>query len=253
MTDTSDLPPEQEAVRRLLADARHHGPAPAEVVARLDEALAALVAERGADTLGTLDSPSPDTSAPDRSAPVVDLAARRRRRAGVGLLAAAAVVVAGVALGQGLPRGSEDSGMAGGADSSVEDAPAEAGSGPDFQSEDPDDSGAGSAELGPESLKSTAPPPLAGYPNLSSTDPALDERLLVLRPGASSRSQYLGSADALGSCALPSLGRGRRLLAEIDGGLGVVVFRGPDGAGQQAEVYVCGTPDPVRTLTLPAP
>lgn len=248
MTDASDLPPEQEAVRRLLADARHDGPAPAEVVARLDETLAALVAERGAGS----DVPAPDRDAPGAS-PVVDLAARRRRRAGVGLLAAAAVVVAGVALGQGLPRGSEDSGMAGGADSSVEDAPAEAGSGSDFQSEDPDDSGAGSAELGPESLKSPAPTPLAGYPTLSSTDPALDERLLVLRPGASSRSQYLGSADALGSCALPSLGRGRRLLAEIDGGLGVVVFRGADGAGQQAEVYVCGTPDPVRTLTLPAP
>jgi hypothetical protein len=247
MTDASDLPPEQEAVRRLLADARHDGPPPADVVARLDETLAALVADRGSNPL---DTSRPDSS--DREAAVVDLASRRRRMAGVGLLAAASVVVAGVAIGQVLPRGSEDSGMAG-ADSSVEDAPAEAEAGSDFQSEDTDDSGAGSAELGPESLKSTAPTPLAGYPTLSSTDEALEERVLELRPAAVARSQYLGSADALGSCALPSLGPGRRLLAEVDGALGVVVFRRPDGGAQQAELYVCGTPDPVRTLTLPAP
>jgi hypothetical protein len=246
MADASDLPPEQDAVRRLLADARHDGPPPAEVVARLDETLAALVADRGSNPL---DPPRPDSS--DRDAPVVDLASRRRRMAGVGLLAAASVVVAGVAIGQGLPRGSDEVGTAG-ADSSVADAPAEAGGGSEseLQSEDSD---SGAAELAPESLKSSAPTPLAGYPTLSSTDEALDEQVLELRPEAAARSQYLGSADALGSCALPSLGQGRRLLAEVDGGLGVVVFRRPDGAAQQVEVYVCGTPDPVRTLTLPAP
>ena len=37
------LPPEQEAVRRLLADARHDGPTPPEVVARLDAALSSVV------------------------------------------------------------------------------------------------------------------------------------------------------------------------------------------------------------------
>ncbi len=244
MTDASDLQPEQEAVRRLLAAARHDGPPPAEVVARLDETLAALVADRGSHPL---DAPRPDPS--DGDAPVVDLASRRRRMVGVGLLAAASVVVAGVAIGQVLPRGSDDAGMAG-ADSSVAESPAEAQQ--DSESES-DDSGAGSAELAPESLKSTSPTPLAGYPTLSSTDETLEERVLELRPDAAARSQYLGSADALGSCALPSLGQGRRLLAEVDGGLGVVVFRRPDGAAQQAELYVCGVPDPVRTLTLPAP
>jgi hypothetical protein len=245
MADASDLPPEQEAVRRLLADARHDGPPPAEVVARLDETLAALVADRGSNPL---DAPRPDTS--DREAPVVDLASRRRRMAGVGLLAAASVVVAGVAIGQVLPRGAGDAGSSASSDSSLAESPAEA---QQDSGADSDDSGAGSAELGPESMKSTSPTPLAGYPTLSSTDPALEERLLVLRPGAAARSQYLGSADALGSCALPSLGQGRRLLAEVDGGLGVVLFRRPDGAAQQAELYVCGMPDPVRTLTLPAP
>lgn len=250
MTDAPDLPPDQEAVRRLLADARHEGPAPAEVVARLDETLAALVADRGTNSL---DPPRPDSSV--RDAPVTDLASRRRRRVGVGLLAAAAVVVAGVAVGQGLPRGSGDSGMAG-ADSSVADAPAEAGAGSELESEDAegsDDSSAGGAELAPESLRSSAPTPQAGYPALSSTDVALDQQLLALRSDADSRSQYLGSADALGDCSLPRLGRGRRLLADVDGVLGVVVFRRPDGATQQAEVFVCGTPEPVRTLVLPAP
>ena len=104
MTDPTGLPPEQEAVRRLLADARHDGPIPPGVVARLDAALASLAAERGES--------SPAEDAP---APVVDLGARRRRAAGIGLLAAAAVVVAGVAIGQGLPlQGSSDSGSAAG-------------------------------------------------------------------------------------------------------------------------------------------
>ena len=46
MSESSGLPPEQEAVRRLLADARHDGPTPPDVVARLDETLASLTAER---------------------------------------------------------------------------------------------------------------------------------------------------------------------------------------------------------------
>ena len=50
MTDPTALPPEQEAVRRLLADARHDGPTPPEVVARLDATLAELAAERGEAT-----------------------------------------------------------------------------------------------------------------------------------------------------------------------------------------------------------
>ncbi|MCW2736347.1 hypothetical protein, partial [Nocardioides sp.] len=83
MTDSSGLTPEQDAVRGLLADARHDGPVPPEVVARLDETLASLVSERGEAPL-TGNAP----------APVVDLGARRRRAAGIGLLAAAAVVVA---------------------------------------------------------------------------------------------------------------------------------------------------------------
>lgn len=87
----------QDAVRRLLADARHDAPVPADVAARLDATLAGLVAERSA--------PAPSTS--PAGAEVVDLAARRRRRRlGAFVAAAAAVVVAGVGVGQVLPTGS---------------------------------------------------------------------------------------------------------------------------------------------------
>ena len=61
-----ELTPEQEsAVRRLLAEARHDAPIPTDVADRLDTVLAGL----------TRDEPgSPGV------APVIDLAARRRRR-----------------------------------------------------------------------------------------------------------------------------------------------------------------------------
>jgi hypothetical protein len=243
MTDPSDLPPGQEAVRRLLADARHDGPPPAEVVSRLDETLAALVADRGSAALD-----GAPAAASERTAPVVDLASRRRRLVGFGLLAAASVVVAGVAIGQVLPRGAGDEGSSAGSDSSLADAPAEA-----QQDGESDDSGAGSSEQAPELLKSPSATPFAGVPTISSTDPALERRLVDLRPGAAARSQDVGSVDALSGCTLPSLGQGRRLLAQVDGELGVVVFRRPAGGTQQAELYVCGAPDPLRTLTLPAP
>lgn len=251
MSDASGLPPAQEAVRRLLADARHDGPPPADVVTRLDETLAALVADRGS---APLDGARATSS--ERTAPVVDLAARRRRLAGVGLLAAASVVVAGVALGQVLPRGSGDAGSTAGSDSSLAESGAESGpeSGPGSgAATESEDSGTSSAEVAPESLKSSTATPSAGRPAISAADPALERTLVELRPDAASRSQDLGAFDTLGSCALPSLGRGRRLLARVDGEPGVVVFRRPDDGTQQAEIYVCGAPAPVRTLTLPAP
>jgi hypothetical protein len=239
MTEPTGLPPEQEAVRRLLADARHDGATPPEVAARLDDTLASLVAERRT---------APTTSV----APVVDLGARRRRLAGVGLLAAAAVVVAGVAIGQGLPpmQGSSDAGSAAGdsATSERESGAAEDGSA---------GGGADNQELAPESSrKSGTPAPFGAYPTLSSDDADLDEELLDLRSGASVDAQASGpsaSVDTLSGCDDRGTGRGRRVLAEVDGLVGVVVFRRADGASQQVDLYVCGDPQAVRTLTLPAP
>jgi hypothetical protein len=238
MTEPSGLTPEQDAVRRLLADARHDGSTPPEVVARLDETLASLVAERdGAPLPG--DGPAP--------APVVDLGARRRRTVGLALLAAAAVVVAGVAVGQGLPRmsgGQSDSAAGGGADTATSQ---------DRELADGSDSGAGSAEQSPEALKGTSVAPKASYPTLSSTDPGLDDELLDLRATTNAAAAEPGPARTLGDCDLQGIGGGRRVAAQVDGSSGVVVFRRPDGATQQVELYLCGTPAPVRMLTLPAP
>src|SRR6478735_3560075 len=130
MSESSGLPPEQDAVRRLLADARHDGPPPPDVVARLDETLASLVAERSGESERTT---GPATERDDRSpGRVVDLGSRRRRVASIGLLAAASVVVAGVALGQALPRGGNDtadSSAGSASDSSMAESP-EGGSDP---------------------------------------------------------------------------------------------------------------------------
>lgn len=240
MTDSPDLTPEQEAVRRLLADARHEGPAPAQVVARLDDALAALVSARGHGPLTADEAEEPATRAP-----VVELGARRRRMVGTGLLAAAAVVVAGVALGQALPRmqgDDADSGSSGGMTASQER---------DFSGGASDSGGA--AEDAPELLKTPSAAPDASYPTLSSTDVDLDDDLLDLRATESPRASRSGSAQALSSCDLRGIGQGRRLVAQVDGQVGVVVFRHPDGATQQADLYVCGNTVPVRTVTLPAP
>ncbi|WP_374454063.1 hypothetical protein [Nocardioides sp.] len=241
MSDSPDLTPEQDAVRRLLADARHDGATPPEVVARLDETLASLTAERSAPAAA--------------GAPVVDLAARRRRIVGTGVLAAAAVVVAGVALGQVLPVGqsSDDAGTS--AESSAGGGTErEFGGQQDDAGGDTGDSSAGQ-ELAPQS-KTATPDPMASQPTLSSADPQLDQEVAKLRAtdaGSSARSSRLEMLELMRSCDLPDLARGRRVAAEVDGQPGLVLFQRPAGAAQDVALYVCGTPDPVRTLTLPAP
>lgn len=249
MTDSPGLPPEQERVRRLLAEARHAAPVPSVVAARLDETLASLVAERGGAPLE--DS---DTRSDGHATPVVDLGARRRRRVGIGLLAAAAVVVAGVAVGQALPRmsGSDDASSSGGVAADSEGSSREFGG-------DQTDGGAADSSSGaeaPESMKSRAPTPLVGAPTLSSSDTDLTDRLTELRSSQadmSAMSQRRQLLDLVRACDLRGVGQGRRVAAEVDGQDGLVVFRRPDGAAQEVALYVCGTPQPVRTLTLPAP
>jgi hypothetical protein len=85
-----DLTPEEQQVRRLLADARHDEPMPDDVVDRLDRVLADL--------------------SPARPDPVRDhVAERRRRRLRNLVLAAAAVVVVGVGISRiDLPTGGDD-------------------------------------------------------------------------------------------------------------------------------------------------
>ncbi|PKH42260.1 hypothetical protein SAMN05192575_10729 [Nocardioides alpinus] len=249
MTDAPDLTPEQDAVRRLLADARHDAPTPPEVVAHLDATLASLVADRG-------EAPAA-SDAPSRPAPVADLAARRRRMAGIGLLAAAAVVVAGVAIGQGLPRMSSDDSAAGSAADGDMSTSQERDFGSQEDSGGADSGGAesesGAAEMGPESLKSTAPSPGAAYPTLSTADADLDQQLLGLRSDAGARRNPLASPSQPDAFCMLGIGPGRRLAAEIDGQPGVVVYSPRSGDAQEVALFVCGDGEPVRTLFLPLP
>lgn len=248
MTDSPDLTPEHEAVRRLLADARHDGPTPPEVVARLDETLAGLVADRSS-------AADDDTTVSEgRTAPVVDLAARRRRLVGTGVLAAAAVVVAGVALGQVLPggQGSDDAGSSAGSADRSTSSLAEDDAGAQADGDAGGDSSS-SQEMAPQS-KSASPAPLAAVPTLSSTDAQLADQVEELRATPTSAgAERRQTLDLMRTCALSDLGRGRRVAAQVDGRPGLVLFQPADEATQGVAIYVCGTPEPVRTLTLPAP
>lgn len=259
MSESSGLPPEQDAVRRLLADARHDGPPPPDVVDRLDETLASLVAERSGG-LTSQDTAGAATGHDDRSpGRVVDLGSRRRRVASIGLLAAAAVVVAGVALGQALPRGSNDaadSSAGAQSDSSLAESPRSADDdGAGASAEEGGDAGSESDLLEPDAKEDFMQPGLAGGPTLFSDD---DEDILgqlaALRPDPSDGRQRLKSLAALRSCDGVQPGRSAAVVsAQVDGELGLVVFRRPVEEAQAVELYVCGEADPVRTVTLPAP
>jgi len=260
MTESSGLPPDQEAVRRLLADARHTAPPPPEVVARLDDTLASLVSERSAGS--TAESTAEGNGAHDRSpSRVVDLGSRRRRIAGIGLLAAASVVVAGVAIGQALPRGGSDdaaesSAGAAQSDTSLAESGEAGGSGADSSTGSGSDQGgdSGASEPAPESAKSSQATPYAGMPRLSSAAADLEDQVLALRDAGATRRQQLATLDALRGCDVPRPGRAAALVAaDVDGRPGVVVFRRPLGDAQGVELYVCGDPAPARTITLPAP
>ena len=235
MTETPDLTPQHDAVRRLLAEARHDEPTPPEVVARLETRLAQLQAERTAEL-----------TAAAGTAPVIDLGSRRRRLAAIGVMAAAAVVVAGVALGQVLPQGGSGS-------DSATSAESDAGAGTDTDTDlrsGGDDSGAGAA------LEPTSPEELSGKVRATealpevSLDAELDGALTSLR-SQTPASSY--AADAVVACRVGDVGRGRRVLVQVDGRPGLVIFRAPTRARQEADLFLCGDPEPLRTLSLPAP
>ena len=257
MSESSGLPPEQEAVRRLLADARHDGPPPPDVVARLDETLASLTAERVSERTA-----APATEHDDRSpGRVVDLGSRRRRVASIGLLAAASVVVAGVAIGQALPRGGNDV-------QRVECRLAvrllarrvPRGRGLQRRLEHQLRRRPGRGLRCRLRARAGVAEELSRHPLRRACracrrrDADLDDQLLALRAEGATRRQQLATLDALRGCDVPRPGRAAALVAaEVDGRTGVVVFRRPVGEAQGVELYVCGEAVPVRTITLPAP
>ena len=240
--DSSLTPAQDDAVRALLASARHSAPTPHDVVARLDATLASLSEERR-------------EVRPETGAPVVTLAARRRRTAATLLLAAAAVVVAGVGIGQVLP-----SDMSGGDAGSSADAPvtgeeetSTSGSDRTFVGES--GSSDGDAEekqdadpRARESAPSTSHDALSDLHALDSAS-ALKPQVRELRRFSDDAAGY--SADP--ACLLPDAGNGETVAVTFDGLPGALVFRAPVGSTQQVDLFLCGERDALRSMDLRAP
>ena len=221
--------PELDAVRRLLAEARHDEPIPDDVASRMDRVLSGLSAERE-----------------EASAEVIPLALHRRRRATALLVAAAAIVVGGVTAVQHLPGGSdgratagsttENDNLAGGASTVTPSASGSAPqttSGPHAQSSSPLKAPAGSVLVRPGHFPADA----------------LSARIAAT--GAAGR-QYDALKQVSRGCA-PSVPDAVVLRATYEKAPAALVYHAPAGSTQVVDLYVCGTSRPVRSVTLPTP
>lgn len=270
-----DLSPAQDrVVRDLLAGARHTGPLPDDVAARLDATLADLAAARTAGPAPS-STPADESSEGAPDATVVPLASRRRRRIGLGLVAAAAVVAGGVAVTQVLPQMSgEDaatSSEAGGASSL-------------------DAGGAGQQEDGVGAL--SRPPRLSpgtfrrdvlrarglvgkGVLDTSATSSdatpdappdAQDAQGVEGQAGGETEAENGGEAerDRRSAGRAPELaprlladrcgidaGPGRLVVVRYAGQRALLVLRPPAGDRQRADLFPCGAAEPLRSAVLP--
>ncbi|MCD6639528.1 MAG: hypothetical protein LT071_06395 [Nocardioides sp.] len=230
------LSPDQQAVRQLLGEARHEAPMPPEVVARLDETLASLVAER---------SPADVAAA---VAPVVDLAARRRRRRASLVLAAAAVVVAGVAGPRMMQGGGDSASVDAGADSSFggsalveEDSPEQAPS-PGATTDDLQRDTGGEAYTARDRLAAVSSDTAAR--DLRRVRDRREVRAQATGPLTAEEVACAGGADAVRD----------RLVVPItwDGVPAVASFAAPRDGRQLVEVTTCEGDGPVTAVWLTA-
>ncbi len=232
-----DLTLEQQEVRRLLADARHVGPVPESVVARLDRVLADLADE------------------PVRVAPVTELATRRRRATSL-LVAAAAVVAIGVGVGQVL-----DTGTSGESDvaASTRDE-----SGDQLQGEAADPEAESAPEESQEDDDAAEPQTSSNLPDkdggrtfakLSRQAYASDvSALRELSSSADAVDRFTAAAGAAGAtCLSDAWGAGQFVPVRYDGIPAVLVFRRATADTQVADLFLCGDSEPRRSVTLPAP
>lgn len=217
---------DDDQVRRLLAEARHDEPLPEDVATRLDEVLAGLRDDR----------------------PVVDLAARQRRKhVRTWVLAAAAVVVVGIGINQ-----VEWSGMTTGDDS----ADSGAASSPELES------GAGDAAEAPaDGARRDAYVWRKARAQLKKERFAVQAASLQTElPRATLSSAAESDLDADGGsyqydvlCEFAPQAPGRVVSVTYDGERGWLVYRDPQGDSQVVDLYLCGRSKPTRSITLPAP
>ena len=234
MSDPELTPEQDEQVRRLLAEARHDAPLPADVATRLDAVLADLSREQAAPA-------------------VIDLAARRRRRnAAALLLGAAAVVVGGFTVGQVIDVGDagNDSADAGAVADRDQSAGGDTGGeelAPAPQATSSDDS------LARIEVKAVDPLRLSSQNLAADLEAQLPSRQL----DAAAQSQVPEAYDAYAAdtnCPAPppaSYGAGELFPAYYDGIPAVLALRPPADGGQRADVLDCSTAATLATATLP--
>lgn len=237
--DEQELTPQQsEAVRRLLAEARHDEPMPPEVVARLDGVLAELREGPGVATRESGSAPraawaaDQEPSPDDTAGSVRPL--RRRSKLPQMMLAAAAVVAIGFGVTQILPTGDDDGAGSGDTTFSSDEAP--------------------EGDSADEAPSMGAQPPTDAEKDQEHTAAARAKRLIDRVPLTGLAPLDTGQLEARratqATCGPKSLGDGeRRVPASYEGDPAVVVFRtGEDGA-RQADVYVCNAADPRQRIT----
>jgi hypothetical protein len=247
------VPHDEDEIRRLLADARHTEPLPDDVAARLD----AVLADLGRD------------QAVRRTHAPVDLAAARRRRRVRGLLvAAAAIVVVGVAVdradlgtdqlggGASSADSGSDSGSGGGAADGVRPEAAASGRA-DHETDDGVEGPAAAPQE--QGFWDRAPVRLTAAHFARGV---AQTRRHDLAQGRENMSTYANGVDQRdfdsllrgeSACHTTGWGRGRFVPARYDGTLGALVFRRPEGQTQVAELFLCGSDAPARSITLAAP
>ncbi|GAB7006545.1 hypothetical protein JCM18899A_40180 [Nocardioides sp. AN3] len=246
--------PDDEQVRRLLADARHDEPMPADVVARLEGVLDDLTAERREVTPlagrrtsdpdpdspepnspGALSSPGPlssaaDSALPGSARPAGHRSAARRsarsRRWAVALVAAAAVVVGGAVVRTLGPdhSGGSSSGSAASDSSAMKES--------------------GGQVAGPSAA--------AGVAELHRATLEADVRraTTALRSGLMSSAPPAVAGDA--GCAPADWGPGEAVPARLDGVDVMLVLRPPSHGKQVADVLACGSAEVLASVTVPA-
>jgi hypothetical protein len=226
--------PEHDDVRRLLAQARHDEPIPADVAARMEALIAGLAR----------------TEPRGRDAEVVPFASRHRRRKAVQLLvAAAAVVVGGVGVSHlhlsGAPNTSATAGSP--ADSYAGGRTA-AGA----------NSGQASKPGSPKSTQALPVPQLSAHslsvrhgrvvvrPGHFSTDVRAAQR--VLAPASNSAARNFAASGCVAAPAHSTV-----VPATYERAPAALVYRRPEGSTRVVDLYLCGRPTPVRSVTLALP
>lgn len=250
MPDSPEPTSQEEQVRRLLAEARHTEPMPDHVVARLDGVLADLARER-ADA---------DRRAELPTAPA-DLAGARRRRTVRNLLVAAAAVVAvGVGLNEAdltVSGGGEDAATSSTSDGIGPDSAAGRQGAAAAEADQPEATVPSAADDGDYFLRDQEPVRLTSErfgPQVRRLQ--AQERGPALYGTTTSQSGARAERDELdafgASCSTEGWGAGRRVAVRYDGDLGALVFRRARGETQVVDLYLCGSDEPARSITLPA-